>query len=438
MATLPTNQLQVVQTYNDAMLGNLQNQNPFIPTLNHEFKEFNEESKNLGDTINLALPYRARSGVGLVATFQGTKQRLQSLVCDQAAHVAHAYSDQDFIFNVKQYMEQIGKSRVAELASLVGETIAKDATSSVPVMDVDDNGQSVPTGALHTESGPFLFYGNGEDNISTFGDLARMAALQRNFGAPNGPLSFYLPDTVVPDIVNTGLSQFVPSRNEDIANSWDLGEYKGSNSRYYSSNLLPVHFAGTSGVNGDTLTLVSTNDPTGQNITQLTFSGVTQNVGAIKSGDLFEFNDGVSGRPDIRYLTFTGHTRSNNKVQFRATADADATAGTVTVSIYPALVSAPTQEQNLSNALQAGMQVSVMKSHRAGLLVSGNAWFLAMPTLPDQDPFKTVVSVDKETKVSLRTYWGNRLAQNFRGIVTDAIWASTLVPEYCRRICFPL
>lgn len=438
MATLPTNQLEVVQTYNDAMLGNLQNLIPFIPTLNHDFEEFNKESKNLGDTINLALPYRARSGNGLVATFQGTKQRLQPLVCDQAAHVAQAYTDQHFIFNVKQYMEQIGKGRMAELASTVGQTVAKDATSSVPVMNVDDNGQSVPTGALHTESGPFLFYGNGEDDISSFGDMARIAALQRNFGAPNGPLNFYLPDTEVPNIIETGLAQFVPSRNEDIANSWDLGTYKGSNSRYYSSNLLPIHTAGTCGENGDTLTLVSTNDPTGQEITQLTFSGVSSNVGAIKSGDLFEFNDGVSGKPNIRYLTFTGHAPSNNKVQFRATQDADATTGTVTFNIYPALVSAPTKDQNLTTALQAGMQVSVMKSHRAGLVVSGSAWFLAMPTLPDQDPFKTVVSVDKETKVSLRTYWGNRLGENFRGIVSDVIWATTLVPEYSRRICFPL
>jgi hypothetical protein len=72
------------------------------------------------------------------------------------------------------------------------------------------------------------------------------------------------------------------------------------------------------------------------------------------------------------------------------------------------------------------------------LIVGGSALYLAMPRLPEEVPFPTAAEYDKETGVSMRMYFGSLFGQNQRGMVHDAIWASTLVPEYCMRILFPL
>jgi hypothetical protein len=438
--TTPNNILQQVATYNDAQLGYLKNLNCFVSTLNTKFVDFpSSVSKNLGQTVNIELPNRATSGQGLVVSFDGVEQRLQPLTCDQAGYSANAFTAQDFVFNAKDYMTKFGMTRTMELSTQVEANVALNATSSVPVMTVV-NGQSVPTGALHTESGPYRFYGDGVTPISSFGQLAKMEALFRNYGSASGELQVYFDDIAVVDIVNSGLSQFVLDRNEKIANSWDLGTYKGSNARYYKSNLLPIHLAGTVGNSVQTLTLVSTNDSTGANITQLTFSGATaDDANAIKAGDLLQFQDGVGSFTNLRYLTFIGHKPSKNPVQFRATADAAANgSGNVTINIFPALVSVPGKDQNLNTPLLAGMQVKALPSHRAGVVVSGKAFYLAMPPLPDYRPYDSKTSTDSDTGVSLRSYFGNMFGQNQSGYVNDLIWASTLVPEYSMRVVFPL
>jgi hypothetical protein len=433
MATIPNNILQNVRTYCDAKLGALQNQNCFIGSLNTKYKTFQDLPANLGDTVNIETPYRATTVPSLVASFEGTDQPLQPLTCDQAISSSHAFTSQQFLFNAEQYMDKFGMARVRAIGAAIESSAALTATSSVPVMQIV-NGQSIPTGALHTESGPYLFYGDGQTPINSFGQLALIEAYMRNFGAPMGELKTYLDDISVANIINTGQNQFVLERNDKLSNSWDLGSYKGSNSRYYKSNLLPIHIAGSAGQNQDTLTLVSTNDPTGANITQLTFSGVSVNANAVLVGDLIQF-DVSSG---LVYLTWEGYKPSKNLVQVRVTASEDGIAGTVAVDIFPALQSTNGLNKNLNIPLAAGMTAKAQRSHRAGLVVGGDAYYLAMPPLPDERPFDTYTSTDPQTKVSLRNYFGSQFGQNQRGFVSDGIWGLTAVPQYTRRILFPI
>lgn len=430
--TVPVNVLQQVRTYNDAKLGALLNQNCFIPTLNTMFKDF-QVAKNLGDTVDIELPNRATTGRGLVVTFNGVNQTFQPLKVDQAAYSANAFTAQQFMFNAKDYMQKFGLARVMELGAEIESNVALNAISAVPVMNIV-NGQSVPTGALHTESGPFRFFGDGVTAINSFQQLARMEALFRNYGSAPGTLDVYLDDISPVEIVGSGLTQFTLERNNELANSWDLGSYKGSNSRYYKSNLLPIHTAGHAGNDGDTLTLVSTNDPTGNAVTQLTFSGLTSTTGAFKAGDLIQF-DADTG---MVYLTYVGHKPSRNLVQVRVTADADASAGSATVPITPTLSWQPGLNQNLNIPLAAGMTAAALPTHRAGLVVGGKCFFLAMPALPDLRPYDTNTSTDKETGVSLRNYFGSGFGNNQTGYVDDCIWATTLWPEGCMRLVMPV
>jgi hypothetical protein len=442
MAVYANNILQTVQTYQRASLGLLLNLCCFVSTANTKFKDFAKIPTNLGSTVTFDLPPRATTTNGLVVSWQPAVQRVQALTCDQAANSSFTVTAQQRIFNLEKgeddYIKVFGESFMAELANKIEGNVAKNANSSVPVMTIDENGQSVPTGALHTESGPYRFFGNGITELTSYQQLAQAIMLFKNYGAVKNGIRVYLPDTVYPGIVGSGLNQFAPERNNEIAMSWEVGSFGTPPVKYYASNLLPIQVAGTLGEDQTTLTLVSTNDPTGVNVTALTFSGAGTDADAVKSGDLLYFLDGVSGQPNMRYLTFIGHEVSANKVQVRATADAASSAGSVTINIFPALNWAGGANQNLNNALVAGMQAKLTPSHRCGLIVGGDAFYIAMPQLPSQAPFDTANEYDEETGVSLRLTYGSVFGQNQMGLINDCTWGSVCVPEYSMRFVIPL
>lgn len=425
------NILQAVQTYQRAHLAYLVNQSPFIATANTKFKDFEKIQANLGSSVSFDLPPRYTTVQGLVATFQPSVQRVQVLTASQSANTSFAFTSQDRMFNVEKdiepYMLEFGKSAVIQLANSVEIDVAKNATSAV-VNQV--------TGLSDPNSGPYRFFGDGLTPINSFGQLAQMIANFKNYGAVRDGIKVYLPDINVPSIVNTGLNQFSPRRNDEIALSWEVGQFGTPPVDYYQSNLLPTHFAGQLGINQTTLTVVSTNDPTGANITQVTFSGAGAFGNAVLSGDLGQFLDAGAFRP--RFLTFIGQAVTAQPIQVRVTADAVSSGGNVTVNFFPALQSTAGATQNINSNIVAGMTFKFLPSHKAGLVVGGNAFYLAMPRLPDQSPYETSAEYDEETAVSIRLTYGSLFGQNQFGMINDCVWGSTLVPEYSMRVIFPL
>jgi hypothetical protein len=331
-------------------------------------------------------------------------------------------------------MDRFGMSRIKELGNAVESDILRNIVSEVRVNNPQDPrfGQ-----VLDPSSGPYRFFGNGTTAINSFQQLAQAQANFRDFGAADYDMCAIIPMVDVPAIVNNGLSQFALTRNNELAEKWEFANVNGF--QWYESNLLPRHVSGNVGNNATTLTLVSTNDPSGQNVTQLTFSGATPfDLTAILTGDMAQFNDGVPNFPNLRFLTFIGHKPSQQPVQFRVTQDAPADgAGDVTVNIYPALVSVPSLNQNINTTLQPGMQVNFVPTHRAGVIMSGNPLYLAMPQLPDESPFDTVKTTDPDSGCSIRHYWGSQFGQNTRAYVWDVIWGSVMVAENSMRVIFP-
>lgn len=440
---LPSNTLIAVQTWQPSGLAYLENLTCFASNANAKFKDFQTKEGNLGQTVTFDIPPDSITSNGLVATFQASVQQTQSLTCDQAANAARAFTNQQEVFNLDadSYMDKFGKADVEELGNAIEINLAKNANSSVPVMTVNSQGQSVPTGALHTESGPYRFYGDGTTAINSYQQLQQMVTNFKNVGSA-GDIKVFLPDTIVPAVVGSGLTQFVPERNNETAMSWEIGEFGTPRVKYLQSNLLPIHTAGTIGNSAspdNQMTVVSTNDPTGANVTQITLTtAVTADSEAILSGDLMQFVDSVAGQTNMRFLTFRGHAVSSQSVQIRATAQAESSGGSITISITPALVWKAGSNQNINTPITAGMKLQVLPSHRCGLLVSTNAFYLAMPMLPDEDPFPTANKNDPTTGLSLRMYYGSLFGQNQRGMVTDSIWGSVLVPRYSMRMAFPV
>lgn len=414
MSSFPNNILQQVQTYQMAGLAFLENSSCMVYTSNNKFRNFDQMIANLGDTVTFDLPPRFTTGNTLVVTFQSAQQRVANLTVQGQANTSFTFTDQQFIFNVREYMERFGEAAIKELGSQIEADVSTVAETST-----------------------FRYFGTPSVPITTFGQLAQMIANYKMFGAAQNKLKVYLPMTAVPQIVNSGLNQFVIDRNKDMAFSWMVGSWQGV--EYYQSNLLPIHVSGDTGNLQQTLTVISTNDPTGQDITQITLSGASANdVNAVKAGDLFTYQDGVSGQPNLRFLTFIGHKLTPLQVQIAAAADAASdSSGNVTITLLNPLSSAAGQNQNINNNIQPGMQILGVQNHTCGLVVGGEALFLGMPRLPNQTPFPTSNHVDEDTGVSIRQYFGTLFGQNQQGMVYDAIWGKTLVPEYAMRLVFP-
>lgn len=414
---MANNILQQVITYNESNLALLLNSFCFLSTANKKFVGFNDDiPKNLGDTVSFDLPPRFTTTNSLVVTFQPAIQRVQNLTVNQQASTAYEFTAQQFIFNVRDYMKTFGKSAVAELGTQVESNVAQLA-----------------------ETNTYRFYGDGINPINSYLQLANALAFFRNYGAAQKDTMGYLSDLTFPLIVNSGLNQFTLDRGNREAMSWEIGNF--SKCEWYQSNLLKTHISGTEGNAGSTLTVVSTALDANGAVISITFSGTNaaNDVNSIKAYDKFQFSDGVSGQPDLRFLTFIGHKPSQSPVQFRATADAISTAGSqVTVNIFPPLQAPSGQSQNINNPIVAGMQVTVLPSHRCGLIMSGDPLFLAMPKLPEEVPYPTSAMTDPASGASLRQYYGSLFGQNQRGMVHDVIWGSTLVDEYAMMVALPL
>jgi hypothetical protein len=430
------NLLVQVQTYQEGLLAYLQNLNVFVATANTRFKEFEKLTANLGSSVTFDLPYRFTTADSLVATFQPLDQRFQTLVADQSKNVSFVISaEQLILFKLEEYMSRIGKGAIRQLSATIESQVAAQCIAGVPA-GVNSAGNPYAGSGNNI---PFRFYGNSVTQINSYTQLSQAVAMFENFGSAVGEHKAYVSDTVIPSIIGSGLQQFAESRNNEIANSWELGRFYGT--MWYKSNLLPIHLAGSEGINGTVLTVVSTTLNAAGQVIAITFSGThaASDPNSVLQYDRFQFNDGVAGFTNMRYLTFTGYQPSSNPVQFFATANAASTAGSdVTVSIYPPLQAGVGNTQNLNQQIQAGMQASVLPSHRAGLLTSGDPLFIAMPRLPDEMPYPTGNRSDPDTGVSVRMYYGSLFGQDQHGIIHDALWGSTLVPEYGMVLVFPV
>ena len=179
MANTPVNILQTVQTYQKAELAWLLNSYVGISKANKKFEDFNDLTANLGDTVVFDTTPRYISYAGLVITEQPSTQRVQSLTCSQAANVAAAYTDQQFIFNVREYMDRFGISAMKELGAIIESDILRNFVSGVIVNDP----QNANFGSPQIHSGPFRFYGDGVTPINSFTQLAQAVANFEDFGA---------------------------------------------------------------------------------------------------------------------------------------------------------------------------------------------------------------------------------------------------------------
>jgi hypothetical protein len=413
---VPANILEQVVTWNMADLDIFQNMNAFVATSNTLFKDPEEFQGNLGSTVSYETPPRLVSEASLNVNFQPIQQNARTLTVSQSANVSYAGTAEQIVFNnLAEYSKRLGDSAMAELSSKVESDVA-----------------------TLCETIPYRFYGNGNTAINSAQQLAQMLNNFRSYSSAPGTIKVYLDLRAVPAIVNTMQNQFTLERNNENAESWVVGNWAGV--EYYQSNMLPMHTSGTVGQNGTTLTVTSTNDPMGNNITQITCSGATaDDVNAIKKFDLAQFTSGGS-YPLPMWLTFVGHTQTTLSVQFQITADAAANgSGDVVLNIYPPLcATVGSQNQNIPGNIYAGMELQVTNTAVRGMALSDDALYVAMPMLPSTAPFPSSSAMDPDSGVSVRLYYGVIPFQNVYGWTRDVIWGKDAVPQNTMALLFPV
>jgi hypothetical protein len=413
---VPANILQQVITWNMADLAIFQNMSAFVATANTKFKDPENFPGNLGATVNYETPPRFVSQESLVVDFQAIQQNARSLTVNNQENVSFAGTAEQIVFNnLEEYQARLGDSAMAELASKVEADIAALCMTI-----------------------PYRFYGNGTTPIASAQQLAQMIANFRAYSSAPGALKVYLDLQAIPAIVSSMQNQFTLDRNNENSMSWMVGNWDGVD--YYSSNLLPVHTAGTCGVQALPLTLLSVNDPTWNNVTQITLAGANvSDVNAVALWDKGQFLSN-SSYPAATWLTYVGHTPTSLPVQLNITAPAASnSSGDVTISIFPPLcATAGNMNQNLSAPIPIGSAFQFLPSCKLGMVVSDNALFVAMPKLPSTYPFPSAEAMDENTGVSIRLYYGVIPFQNVYGWTRDVIWGKDAVPQNTMAIAFPL
>lgn len=415
MSSTADNVLVDVATLQESMLAAQTNASPFVSTANPKFKDFNDLTANLGDSVQIRLPYRFVAADGLVVVKQPTIDNYATITVNNAKHVNIDVSAQQYMFNTEDFMDNIGLGAVTELGGKIEQEVASLC-----------------------ETVPFRIYGNGIDPINQFNQLGKMLAEFRSFGMPRNVTDMYLLDTAVPDLVGSGLAQYAPNRNEKMANSWEVADFDKCS--IMDSNLLPLHVAGTVGQAGTQLTVVSVLKNASGGVYQIVLNGApASDALAVVDFDKGEFVDGVSGKNNVRFRTFTVHAPTSLKCQFNVLNAHGGSngSGEVTLDIDPPLQSTVGQTQNVTTEILPGMKVFFRPSARYGMVVASKAMYVAMPQLPEVTGFPSASAKDQVTGVSTRFYYGDVLGQNQKLYVYDAIWAQMAVSSYVMGIAFP-
>ena len=407
------NTLIDVATYTKAGLALLVNSFPEIKISNPKYRNFNRMPAQLGDTIEYDLPALVDSVDTLsFGTWGSLTQLKRSLTLDKQHAVPLGISNLEMILNLEGYMSELGESAVATLAGKMGKNIASQYTTNTYMTAGDGTAAS----------------------LSSFQQLDQAISNFLDAGMPAGKeLCGIIPITAKSRIVGKGLDQFVPNRNDEMANTWEIGKFSGVN--WYLSNVLPVQTAGTIGQTGATLTVTSIN-AAGDQLTLASALGVDAN--AINKGDVLTFQD-ISGYANLRYLTYYGGVETSQPVQVTATETASSDlSGEIIVNISPALVSTAGRTQNINSDVVAGMELKALNSHRAGCLFVRDALMLAMPDLGETSPFESASVYDKDTGVRLRAYHGFLMGDGAYGYCHDVAYGYDLASRYAMRLAFPV
>lgn len=447
MSYTPTNFFQNVPTYQKLSIAYMSNQNYTIKYGNHMAENIANLTGNLGTTLNYMVAPMSTTSRNLAAPPTSIAQKLQPLTVDQQFKNSQAISDIQFLFNFDRnsYEKIQGKANSISIATEVELASMQNAISQMPSYDDKANVTGV-----HSEQGPYRFFGNGLTDISSVTKMAEMAYAFKEIGFAHDKFHAILPSSAVSQLISTQLAQFTTERNNRASASWELGSLKGIvGLEFFESNLMPQHLAGQVGqaeAPANVVTVVSTNSATGENVTEITVTvdaSLSNTADAFKIGDMGQFVQGVAGKTDIRQVTTYGKKVTHLPAQLLIVSNAETVGTSTTIKLRTTnglglCWQAGNPNQNISAPIVAGTKIQFMPSHNAGLLHSGDQLYVATPKLPSTSPYEHSIYTDPDSMLSLRWYTGFDPQYTVHQITMDMVAALGLLPNNCMRIMFPL
>lgn len=450
------NQLVQVQTYNQNFtLPQLRAHLTFADLAEKHFENWDSyistaggKNQARGDTLKYRLPtqFNVDQTLGFNPTSPSTgnfTERYGYLIADQFAQVVHAMTDQQLAtYPLDELQQDMSSEKMAAIAGDVDRRLAQNVCF-----------------------GGYRWVGDvkaGPTSNLTFPDLRRNVSLARNFGGGE-MLEVVLSDTATTQIANTGFQEFTPSRNDEMVKDWELGMVKGiAKARFYQSNLLPVHTAGTAqadsaaaasggltmtAVVSTTYTTPGTTNTVGA--TNISLSGLTpgatvlvNDIGDIGSKAGLVGSSAFNAVNPIKFLRQQDHTLTEINPQFKVVVGGVADgSGNLTITVIPDFIYDGTNTnpaRNLNRAIDlANDRLRLVASHRAGVIFFKKGFMFASPKLSGTSPYVSS-SVMDESGISLRSYYGYVFGYNTTMMVNDLYFGATTDSNYACRVIFPV
>lgn len=295
-----------------------------IPAMSRVYNdEFVQAGAKVGSTILARLPFRA-------TVRRGQGWQPQALI-DQTTPVTLNYqSGSDFEWSSAQQATELDMVR-ERYVNPCADAIASDADAQ----SMRDIYQSF-----------FNAVGTPGTTPTTNATWLSAAGKIFDFSGPDDDLVAIVDNAAMQALVNTNITTFNPAQT--ISEQWKKGLVSRGSlgvSEWYRDQNLPRH---TTGSFTSSTPVVDTASQTGSTITS---NGWASGATALKKGDIVEFSGVYAVNPISKVST-------GRLQQFTLTADASDTTGTVSLPIYPSIItSGPLQTVTASPALNAPVYV---------------------------------------------------------------------------------
>lgn len=449
------NVLTAVSTLVEAGVASLENTSAIFKVANKQLKEFENQPANRGRAIQIAVPMRFLSNPGLVVNGAATPIIQEQVTLQVGGYLSNgsynptapnaSYDENGNLCEIHSFSQFTSTDLIYYFDKKNPTQLIKSIQGAIGELKstIESNLQA----RFNTDCYKFWCAGVDANNqiipITSYKQLDQARQLMVSDGAGSLDYDVIIPNTATSEIIGNGLNNFILKRNDEVFNTWELGEFGGQ--KYYQSNLLPIHNAGTVGNSGTILTITGVQTDSDNAVTGFTCSGVstTPDPNLLKKNDLGFVKDEV-GKLELRYLTRYGHFPTERNIQFSVAADAGSTgsSGSVTFTIKNKLYTqiGPLQNVNITDPnLLVGRKIQILPSHRAGAQMVGKPFYLGMPMMGDNMPYYTSYVRDPETGIALRAYFGSvGYGSNIQGIVIDQMYGAKIIDYLFQKLVFPV
>jgi len=302
--------------------------------VNRDFdSDFGVKSAQIGQTINVRRPIRPGLRTGSVVDIQAITETYSPLSFTQPQGTDYALTSQELTFSVEDYFDKVVEPSVVRIAS-----------------GVEATGQALITQFYGLIGTPGVALTSGASGTALPAVTHALSLLNKNDAPKAGGRKTLLND---PDfngvLTNSNLSYFNPG--PEISKMYS-GGYQGdyASMRVFMNQLVQSH---TNGTYGGTPVVASTvpDNSTWSASSTLSTSGWSSGATTLNAGDVFTIAGVYMVNPQTKQTLGTLQ-------QFSVAQTVSDTAGAITLSVYPAIVTSG-GFQNVSAAPQSGAAITI-------------------------------------------------------------------------------